>query len=93
MPIGIYSNPPSLDEATYRRTTEVLEAKGPWPPPGLLHHSCFTEGPTRIAIYEVWESEEAFRRFSEDQLIPAMKEVGFEAPPPAQVGIINLIQP
>ena len=93
MPVGIYSNPPNLNEDIYRRVTEKLQATEPWPPAGLIHHSCFTEGPERLAIYEVWESEEAFQSFAQERLIPAGQELGFEADPPAVVGIVNLIQP
>ncbi len=58
MPVGIYFSPPSLDEATYNSIREKVEANGPWPPVGMLHHSCFTEGP-KLAVYEIWESQEA----------------------------------
>jgi len=92
MPIGIYSNPPSLDEARYRRTKEKLEANGPWPPPGLVHHSCFTEGPTRLAIFEIWESDEVYQQFRENRLVPVLEGLGFDAPPPAVVRIIDLVQ-
>ncbi|MDQ6616144.1 MAG: hypothetical protein M3083_15750 [Actinomycetota bacterium] len=91
MPVGIYFSPPSMDEATYKGILQKVEASGPWPAAGLLHHSCFTEGP-KLAVYEVWETQEAMEKFGEDRLMPAMKELNFDAGQPAVVSIINIVQ-
>lgn len=93
MPVGLYLNPPALTEAIYFDVTEKVQATGPWPPEGLLHHSCFNEGPDRPAIYEVWETEEAMQRYGVERLGPVFEEVGFDAGMPAIVSIVNLIQP
>ena len=44
----------------------------------MLHHSCFTEGP-KLAVYEIWESQEAMDKFGEERLMPVMKELNFDA--------------
>jgi hypothetical protein len=33
-------------------------------------------------VIEVWESEEAARRFIQERLVPAFKAVGVSGPPP-----------
>jgi hypothetical protein len=91
MPVGIYFSPPSLDEATYNSIREKVEANGPWPAVGMLHHSCFTEGP-KLAVYEIWESQEAMDNFGQERLMPVMKELNFDAGEPAIVSIINMVQ-
>jgi hypothetical protein len=91
MPVGIYFSPPSMDEATYNAIRQKVEDSGPWPAVGMLHHSCFTEG-SRLAVYEVWESREAMDRFGHERLMPAMKELNFDAGEPAIVSIVNMVQ-
>ena len=70
---------------------EKVEANGPWPAVGMLHHSCFTEGP-KLAVYEIWESQEAMDKFGQERLTPVMKELNFDAGEPAIVSIINMVQ-
>ncbi len=93
MPVGLYLNPPTLTEAIYFEVVGTLQSSGTWPPEGLLHHSCFTEGPERLAIFEIWESEEAMQRIAGERLLPLLQELSVDVGPPAIVGIVNLIQP
>jgi hypothetical protein len=50
-------------------------------PEGLILHSA---GPAEGGwyIYDVWESKEAFQRFTDDQLQPAVNAVFGDQPPP-----------
>ena len=50
-------------------------------PEGLILHSA---GPTEAGwyIYDVWESREAFQRFADEQLQPAVQSVFGDQPPP-----------
>jgi hypothetical protein len=54
------------------------------PPEGLLVHAHF-EQDGQIRIVDVWDSQEAYERFREDRLLPAMQAVaqrsGAEQPP------------
>ena len=77
---------PSLTQERYeeavRRLTGGkgrLESPADWPVEGLLVH---TAGQSKdgFRIVDVWESEEACRRFGE-KLMPTLKEVGIEDPP------------
>ena len=49
-------------------------------PEGLIHHFA-TRTKDDFNIFEVWESQEAFDRFANDRLLPALKKlVGAQAP-------------
>jgi hypothetical protein len=68
-----------LEEETDRSTTnydaisERLQALGE-PPAGFLVHTAGFTG-NGFRIFEVWESREAFERFTEDVLMPIVSEV------------------
>ena len=56
-----------------------MESPSDWPVEGLLVHIA-GEGPNGFRVVDVWESEEACRRFGE-QLGPVLEEVGVTAQP------------
>lgn len=60
-------------------TRGALESPADWPVEGLLAHIA-GEGPNGFRVIDVWESEDALRRFGET-LIPVLKELGVEAEP------------
>ena len=69
-------------EESVRRVTggkSTLESPADWPVEGLLAHAA-GEAPGGFRVVDVWESEEAARRFGET-LIPVLREVGIEAEP------------
>ena len=77
---------PTLTRANYeesiRRLTggkSRMESPSDWPVEGLLVHVA-GETETGFRVVDVWESEEAFRRFGE-KLEPVMKAIGIEAQP------------
>jgi hypothetical protein len=49
------------------------------PPAGLVAHFAAPHGAGGWQVIDVWESEDAFRRFLDESVIPAAKELG--APP------------
>jgi hypothetical protein len=51
-----------------------MESPDDWPVEGLLVHAA-GEGESGFRVVDVWESEEAARRFGE-KLTPILKEVG-----------------
>jgi hypothetical protein len=69
-------------EQVVRRLTDGksrMESPGDWPVEGLLVHAAGeSEGGFRVV--DVWESEEAVRRFGE-KLMPLLHEAGVEAEP------------
>jgi hypothetical protein len=48
-------------------------------PDGLILHTAAEHG-GGMRIIDVWESEDAYRRFESDTLMPAMQRAGLEAP-------------
>jgi hypothetical protein len=67
VPFGVLQEMPGVREDEYRQVEKHL---GPDRPPGLLAH---VAGPAESGwrIINVWESEEAFRRFQSERLIRA----------------------
>jgi hypothetical protein len=47
------------------------------PPGGLIVHTHY-EDDGRVRVMDVWESEQAFRIFQEERLVPAMQQVASE---------------
>ncbi|MFC4529245.1 hypothetical protein [Sphaerisporangium dianthi] len=67
MPFGVLQEMPGVSEEEYLQVEKHL---GPDRPPGLLAHVAGpAEGGWRII--NIWESEEAFRRFQSERLIRA----------------------
>ena len=69
-------------EETVRRLTggkSRMESPSDWPVEGILVHAA-GEGPSGFRVVDVWESEEACRRFGE-KLEPVLREVGVQAQP------------
>ena len=48
-------------------------------PEGLILHTAAEHG-GGMRIIDVWESEDAYRRFEQETLMPAMGRAGLEAP-------------
>jgi hypothetical protein len=54
------------------------------PADGLLLHTAGPK-PGGWRVFDVWESEDAFNRFVEDRLMPAVKQAGVEGQPEPQL--------
>jgi heme-degrading monooxygenase HmoA len=60
----------------YDRTNEIMGLHGDEDAPdGLVHHVAASDG-NGLVIVDVWESEEAFGRFYEQRLGPALEQSG-----------------
>jgi hypothetical protein len=77
---------PSLTQERYEESVRKLtggrdrmESPGDWPVEGLLAHIA-GQGETGFRVVDVWESEDAFRRFGET-LMPVLQEMGVEGQP------------
>ena len=86
MPVVAVSEGPTFTRERYeevvRRLTggkSRLESPADWPVEGLLVHTA-GQGESGFRVVDVWESEDAFRRFGES-LIPLLQEVGVEDEP------------
>jgi len=86
MPVVLVSQGPTFTQERYeevvRRFTggrSRMETPADWPVEGLLVHIA-GEGEHGFRVVDVWESEEAGRRFG-DTLMPVLEEVGIKEQP------------
>jgi hypothetical protein len=87
MPIVAVFQFPSLTQQTYEETVKRLtggkktrmESRADWPVPGLLSHAA-GQGANGFRVVDVWESEDAFRKFGE-RLTPILEAVGIKGDP------------
>ena len=77
---------PSLTQERYEESVRRLsggksrmDSPADWPVEGLLAHIS-GQGPSGFRVVDVWESEDAFRRFGET-LMPVLREIGVEGQP------------
>jgi quinol monooxygenase YgiN len=74
---------PSPDGSTgfYDQVTAAMNVEGD-PPAGLIVHTASVTDRGTIMIVDVWESQEAFDRFSDERLMPAIREAMGGGDPP-----------
>ena len=84
--IGVYIRPESMTVEQYKAADGKLKAAGVTMD-GLVMHSCFSEG-EKLAIFDVWQSREAFDAFGQ-KLMPIVQEVGIAMTPPMFVEMID----
>ena len=85
MPIIAVFQSPSLTQAKYEESVKKLtnggrlQSPADWPVKGLLAHVA-GQGKDGFRVVDVWESEDAFRRFGE-KLLPMLQSIGVEGQP------------
>ena len=86
MPVVLIHQGPTVTQENYEETVRKLtggesrlESPSDWPVEGLLVHSA-GQSDSGFRVVDVWESEEACRRFGE-QLAPILQEVGITDAP------------
>jgi hypothetical protein len=67
----------------------TVKSSSDWPVPGLICH-CAGPTPSGWHVTDVWESEEAFRRFVE-KLAPMMREAGMPEAEPKIYQAFNVV--
>lgn len=84
MAVGVLLAAPEFTKQTYDSVTEKLFGHAPMREDdsldGLIMHSA-GPGEQGYYVFDVWESREAFERFMEERLGPALAEV-MGGPPP-----------
>jgi hypothetical protein len=95
MAIAILHELPGGTQEQYDEITRGLNSGGmrrlsDWPAPGVL---CHIAGPvsTGWRVVDVWESEDAFRRFGE-VLMPQLEAAGVEARMPEVYPVHNFVK-
>ena len=86
MPVVAIFQGPNFTQEQYEESVRRVaggksrvESPADWPVEGLLAHIA-GEGENGFRVVDVWESEEAFRRFGET-LMPILQELGIEGQP------------
>lgn len=86
MAVVLVHQGPTVTQANYEETIRKLtggkdrmDSPSDWPVEGLLVHTA-GESDSGFRVVDVWESEEACRRFGE-QLGPVLQQVGITDPP------------
>lgn len=85
MAVGMLQMLQGVTKEQYDQVNEAMFGSSPPAsdqlPAGLVVHSA---GPAEngFYVYDIWESREAFQRFSEGQLMPAVRKVFGDMPPP-----------
>jgi hypothetical protein len=86
MPVVIVHEGPSLTQERYEQVVQRLtggksrlDSPSDWPVEGLIFHAA-GQSERGFRVVDVWESEEAVRRFGET-LQPVLAEVGVTDPP------------
>ena len=74
MPISRYQEARQVTTESYDAVNEKLNMPED-PPDGLLSHAVAPMEGGGMRFWEVWESEEHMRRFEEERLMPALREV------------------
>ena len=86
MPVVAVFQSPSFTQEQYEESVRriadgksTVESPADWPVEGLLAHVA-GQGESGFRVVDVWESEDAFRRFGET-LLPILQEIGVEGQP------------
>jgi len=85
MAVVLVHQGPDLTQEKYDQVVRSMtgkdraESPSDWPVEGLLSHAA-GEGPNGFRVVDVWESEEAARRFG-DELAPHLQGAGITSPP------------
>jgi hypothetical protein len=86
MPVVLVHQGPTITQERYDEAIRKLtggksrvESTADWPVAGLLVHAA-GQGEHGFRVIDVWESEDACRRFG-DRLMPILQEVGIKDEP------------
>jgi hypothetical protein len=79
MTVLVHNQAADWDQTLYEQTFDRVIPDRTNPPTGLIAHFATPREAGGWQVVDVWESEAAFRRFLEESIIPAAKELG--APP------------
>ena len=85
MAVGMLQVMQGVTKQQYDQVNKAMFGQSPPPtdqlPDGLIVHSA---GPAENGwyIYDIWESREAFQRFLDEQLQPAVRQAFGDQPPP-----------
>ncbi|MEV1069673.1 hypothetical protein [Streptomyces sp. NPDC050263] len=87
MTVLVYNQAADWNQELYQSTFDRVIPDRTNPPAGLIAHFASAREAGGWQVIDVWESEDAFRRFLEESIIPAAKDLGA---PPFDTSIVEL---
>jgi hypothetical protein len=90
MALGFYFTPSGFTKKQYDEALRRLDAAGAGAPAGRSYHVAM-EIDGAIAVFDVWDSQEAFEAFGAT-LIPIMAELGADPGQPMVAPVHNVIE-
>ena len=80
MAVGMLLQVPQFTRDHYDRVMQAMEWDSRPQPEGLIAHFAGSTDDGWF-VFDVWESQEAFGRFAEERLRPALEQVADDMPP------------
>jgi len=88
--VRLFDNPEGTQEQ-YDAATQAINIDESNLPEGSVLHVAGPSPTGGWRVVEVWESEDAARKFDEEQLMPVLQQVGVERPEPQVWQAHNLV--
>jgi hypothetical protein len=87
--VRMFDNP-NVTKEQYDAASKQIGAADNMPEGGILHVA--GEGPDGgWRVLEIWETEEAARKFDEERVEPVLRQVGVQRPAPSVWQVHNLL--
>jgi len=80
MAIGVLLTWSGFTKEQYEKVTDILDLANK-PQPGMIFH-CAGQASGGWRVFDVWESQEAYDRFTKDRLGPAFKKADIQGSGP-----------
>lgn len=90
MALSFYFTPTGFKKDQYDEVIRRLDAAGAGTPAGRSYHVAM-EADGAIAVFDVWDSQEAFEAFGAT-LVPIMAELGADPGQPMVTPVYNVIK-
>lgn len=92
MAIAFLFDNPNGTQKQYDAVRGKLGISDDAPPEGAILHVAGQSPNGGWRVFEVWESREAQKKFSEEQLAPLFKEVGVNRPDPQTWDVHSIVK-
>lgn len=83
MPVVMKMSWDGVTPEQYDEARDKVDWEGDAPQGGMFHVAWFEPGTMRVI--DVWESPEAFQRFVDERLMPAVQALGIEGQPEVDI--------
>ena len=83
MAVAMFMNWPGITQQQYDAVMQELNLDQNPPNGGLFHVSALL--PTGLRVVDLWESAEAFKKFNETRIAPAVRKVGITTEPTVEI--------